>query len=176
MSDKSDLEFQPYEERQFEDLVAFVAADTYPYNGTPQPTAEQARAIFGRNIYKEIFWILLEKKPVGILHYQDLGRTAEIHIRLHTPYRGKGIGRRSIQWFTQWLFSQYPEKQRLEAWVRHDNGAMRAVLRSCGYVLEAKQRQVFPTGSGQFVDNAGYAILRSDWEQGTVTPVIWDGN
>lgn len=45
---------------------------------------------------------------------------------------------------------------------------MREVFLRCGYVKEAHYRQAWPGDVPH--DAVGYAVLRSDWSTGTVTP------
>jgi hypothetical protein len=44
----------------------------------------------------------------------------------------------------------------------------------CGYVKEAHYRRSWAGRDGTLHDAIGYAILRSDWETGTVTRPDWD--
>lgn len=159
-----------------EALIAFIVADTYPYNGDPTPTGERVAAWLDAGYYTETFWITLNGATrVGIVQYQDAATTrAEVHIRLHTPYRGQGFGTRAIAWLTDYLFQAFPAKHRVEGWTRADNLPMRRVFRRCGYVKEAHLRQDFPAGDGTFRDKVGYAILRDDWCTQATTPVSWD--
>lgn len=108
------------------------------------------------------------------MQYQDASAIhAEVHIRLHTPYRGRGIGTHGIRWLTNYLFQTFAAKHRVEGWTRADNIAMRRVFRACGYVKEAHLRLDFPAGNGVFKDKVGYGMLRDDWRTRTMTPVNW---
>jgi RimJ/RimL family protein N-acetyltransferase len=157
-------------------LIAFIAADTYPFNAVPQPAPDDVARWIDTGYYTESFWIAAAGGTrAGLLHYQDASAIhAEVHIRLHTPYRGYGIGTLAIRWLTDYLFEQYPLKHRVEGWTRADNIAMRRVFHQCGYVKEAHLRDDFPVGDGTFKDKVGYGILRADWCNGSNTPVIWD--
>lgn len=161
-------------------LLAFIAADTYPFNGVTKPTREEVASWIDKGIYTETFWIILDGTTrVGVMHYQDASAAhAEVHIRLHAQYRGRGIGTQAIRWLTDYLFQTFPAKHRVEGWARIDNTAMRRVFRNCGYLKEAHLRLDFPTGDGTYRDKIGYGILRDDWRTQTVTPVNWhdEGN
>jgi RimJ/RimL family protein N-acetyltransferase len=63
--------------------------------------------------------------------------------------------------------------KRLEGQTRVDNQAMRRVFRRAGWVAEAFYRKAWPSEDGAIHDAVGYAILRDDWANGTVTPVLW---
>ncbi len=151
-----------------DDLIRFIAADSYPYNATPHPSPEQVAEWIDTGLFSETFWIAPEDGPhVGVLQYQDASPIhAELHIRLHAPYRGKGIGTEAIRWLTSYLFTTYPHKHRLEGWVRYDNRAMCRVFQKCGYTKEAHLRRDFPRGDGTFTDKLGYGFLREEWETG----------
>ncbi len=158
-------------------LAAFVAADTYPYNAVPAPTVASVAAQIDAGYYTGTFWIVRDAGVrVGIVQYQDASAThAEVHIRLHTPHRGRGIGTWAVAWLTDHLFRTYPAKHRVEGWTRADNRAMRSVFARCGYVEEAYLRQDFAMDDGTFHDKVGCAVLRTDWQSGTTTPVVWQG-
>ncbi|HEX3721574.1 MAG TPA: GNAT family protein [Nitrolancea sp.] len=159
-----------------DDLIRFITADTYPYNATPEPSPEQVAEWIDTGLFTKTFWIVRAcVAHVGVLQYQDSSPVhAEIHIRLHAPYRGQGIGTQAILWLTENLFRSYPQKHRLEGWVRSDNDAMRRVSRKCGYTKEAHLRRDFSRGDGTFADKVGYGILREEWEHGTRVAVHWD--
>jgi len=162
-------------------LIAFIAADTYPYNGTPQPTPVQVASWLDKRLYTESFWITRDDGTrIGAMHYSDGGDAgnasaihAEIHIRLHHPYRGQGAGTQAVAWLTDYLFRTYPATRRVEGWTRVDNTPMRRVFRYCGYVKEAHLRDDFAIENGNFMDKVGYGIVREDWRTHTITPVNW---
>lgn len=117
-------------------LIAFIAADSYPFNGVPAPTEKDVASWIDKGIYTETFWIVLGGTTrVGVMQYQDASAIhAEIHIRLHAPYRGRGIGTQAVGWLTDYLFQTFLAKHRVEGWTRADNIAMRRVFRACGYI------------------------------------------
>ncbi len=39
---------------------------------------------------------------------------------------------------------------------------------------EQVRGRAWPSADGEMLDGIGYAILRSDWESGTTTPVRWE--
>lgn len=169
------VSFLPAPSDQRDALIAFIAADTYPFNGVPAPTAADVASWIDKGIYTETFWITLAGTTrAGVMQYQDASAIhAEVHIRLHAPYRGRGIGTQAVRWLTDYLFQTFLAKHRVEGWTRADNIAMRRVFRGCGYVKEAHLRRDFPVGDGTYKDKIGYAILRDDWRTRTVTPVNW---
>ena len=51
---------------------------------------------------------------------------------------------------------------------------MRRAFRRAGWVKEAHYREGWPVAGGQPLASVAYAILRSDVQSGTTTPVPWD--
>ena len=86
-------------------LIGFVVADTYPYNADPTQTREHVASLLDKGFYTETFWITRDDTMhVGVVQYQDASPIhAEVHIRLHTPYRGQGIGTCAVMWLTDYL-------------------------------------------------------------------------
>jgi RimJ/RimL family protein N-acetyltransferase len=112
------------------------------------------------------------------LRVDDLGSSWDPSwdLRIAEAHRGAGIGTGAVRWLSGQIFGNWPGVRRIEAQTRRDNRAMRTVLRRCGYVKEAHYRQGWPAQDGVIRDGIGYALLRQDWEQGTTTPVDWDGD
>lgn len=99
------IRYVPYEPDQRQALIDFIAADRYPFNGVPHPTKEQAASWIDSGIYAEWFWLVVASKPVGVMHYRDASDIhAEVHLRLHTPYRGQGLGTAALGWLSAHLF------------------------------------------------------------------------
>lgn len=73
-------------------LIDFIAADTYPYNGVPEPTGEQIASWIDKGLYAETFWITLNGiTRVGVVQYQDASSIhAEVHIRIAYALSGPG--------------------------------------------------------------------------------------
>jgi hypothetical protein len=63
---------------------------------------------------------------------------------------------------------------RLEGTTRQDNVAMRRTFRAVGFVKEAHYGCGWPARDGRLLDAVGYALLRTDWREGTTTLVDWD--
>ena len=111
---------------------------------------------------------------VGLIRLLDLGDdTPLFDLRIRAASRGKGLGTSALRWLTGYLFNEFPSIRRIEGTTRQDNLAMRRTFRKCGYVKEAHYRQAWPSRDGTVYDAVGYAILRSDWQAGTVTPPDW---
>ncbi|MBL4715426.1 MAG: GNAT family N-acetyltransferase [Bacteroidetes bacterium] len=121
-----------------------------------------------------------KNQAIGFFRLFDLGKdksdseTPLFDIRIRKEGRNEGIGKQAVNWLTNYIFSNYPNKNRIEATTRHDNIAMRKVLQQCGYLKEAHYRQSWPTQNKTKADTIGYGILRHDWENNTLTPVNWN--
>ena len=57
---------------------------------------------------------------------------------------------------------------------REDNLAMRKTFLRCGWLKEAHYRESWPVEGGEPVASVAYAILRRDWQTGTVTRFEWE--
>jgi RimJ/RimL family protein N-acetyltransferase len=120
--------------------------------------------------------IELDGEVVGLARADGLAGAREdpqLDLRLRERVRGRGIGLAVLRHITEVIFSRHPTKNRIEGQTREDNHAMRKVFSRGGYVQEAVYRRAWPAADGEMLDGIGYAILRSDWESGTTTPVRW---
>lgn len=172
------------------ELRTLLTGETWPFHGVPRPTPDEIDrraeegAYWGENVESYLLHeeelgeeelgeeeLGGEGKRVGILRLFDLeDPTAVFDLRLIATARGQGRGKAAVRWLGAHLFATHPHLIRIEAHTRVDNSPMRAVLRACGYVREAYHRQAWPQ-EGTVYDAVGYALLRSDWESGSITPV-----
>jgi RimJ/RimL family protein N-acetyltransferase len=161
-------------------LAEFLTTEDWPYHGAGAPDAatirEQAAAGDYDNDQTQTFWIVTgAEMRVGLIRLLDLGDdTPLFDLRVRTRYRGAGLGTVALRWLTDYLFAEFPGIRRIEGTTRQDNLPMRRVFRKCGYVKEAHYRQAWPAPDGRVHDAVGYAILRSDWQAGTVTLPQWE--
>lgn len=159
-------------------LVELLTTETWTYRAKPRLTemdVVEAWGDYGGNgDITEL--IIVGDELAGFVRAFDLGdekSDPQLDFRLRERFRGRGLGTAALRHITALVFGTYPEAIRIEGQTRHDNLAMhRAFLRG-GYVQEAVYRRAWPDGNGSRLDGIGYAILRSDWESGTVTPVDW---
>lgn len=162
-------------------FATFLAASRWPYHGTEEVTAESILENIRNGVYtngtREVWWIERAGSPVGIVQLLDMDDVAEgegfplFDLRIQTGERGRGIGTAAVRWLTRELFDRYPKLNRIEATTRLDNRAMRAVLEKCLFAQEGHYREAWPDQSGTMHVGVHYAILRRDWESGTVSPV-----
>ena len=172
-------------EKENELLKEFLSGDRWPYHSVPvipvKKIEEQIAAGYFTGNGTKSFWISDEGsgKKIGVMRLFDLGsgpkdtETPLFDIKISGKYRFKEAGRKALKWLTDFVFNNYPKKNRFEATTRADNTPMRKVFEKCGFVKEAHYRQAWHDENGKLYDCTGYAILRKDWESGGITEVKW---
>ncbi|KJY36520.1 GNAT family N-acetyltransferase [Streptomyces katrae] len=174
-----EITYRRFERTEGELLVDFLSGETWPFHASPAVEPDQVRGWLADGVYEgeesRTFWVLADGSTVGLVRLMDLGDdTPLLDLRIRSGWRGRGIGRRSLEWATRYLFEEFPRVRRIEGTTRRDNAAMRRTFLRCGYVKEAHYRDGWPGAGGAVHDAVGYAVLRRDWEAGTVTAVAWD--
>ena len=161
-------------------LAEFLTTEDWPYHGAGTPDAAKVRAQAAAGHYDNdrtrTFWIVTGAGTrVGLIRLLDLSDdTPLFDLRVRAAYRGTGLGTAALHRLTGYLFAEFPGIRRIEGTTRQDNLAMHRAFRKCGYVKEAHYRQAWPSPDGRTYDAVGYAILRSDWQAGTVTLPEWE--
>jgi RimJ/RimL family protein N-acetyltransferase len=160
-------------------LVQFLTTEDWPYHGSGAWDAARVRrdVAAGRfdNEQTRAFWVVAGGAEAGLIRLLDLADdTPMFDLRLRAACRGAGLGTHAVRWLTAYLFTELPGIRRIQGTTRQDNAAMRCVFRKCGYVKEAHYRQARAGPGGEVYDAVGYAILRTDWRDGTITPPGWD--
>jgi RimJ/RimL family protein N-acetyltransferase len=179
VSEPAFREFRP--ERDREAVIDLLTTERWPHRvqetiGEADVLAELERGEFGGKDDLTLM-IELDGEVVGLVRAENLAddrRDPELDFRLRERVRGRGIGPAALSRITEEVFTRYPGKDRIEGQTREDNVAMRKVFVRGGYVQEAVYRRAWPAAGGEMKDGIGYAILRSDWESGTTTPLRWD--
>jgi RimJ/RimL family protein N-acetyltransferase len=166
-----------------EELADFICGELWEFHGTPQAKKEKVLENIESGYYtgegKRTFWINEGDRKIGFIRLFDLGddklndETPMFDIRITKSSRGKGAGKQALKWLTEYVFTNYPNKNRFEATTRIDNIAMRRTFEKCGFVKEAHYREAWPVDKKRY-DCAGYAILRNDWLNKIKTPVKFD--
>ncbi len=166
-------------QNEAEKLVKFLTEETWKFHGhshlSEERITEQLNTGFYTNADVETFWVLShDGDACGLLRLFDLeDATPLFDLRLSAAVRGKGYGKTCVEWLTDYIFLNYPEKNRIEAYTRADHSAMRSVLSFCGYVKEAHHREAWSSDEILY-DAVGYGVLKKDWESKTLTPVLWE--
>ena len=162
-------------------LVQFLTANAFPFHVHAGVTEEEVeRGIFAGRFTGdgvETHWVVdVRGERTGLVIFQDLAdETAMLDLRIAEDRRGQGLGRAALRAAADWLFTHHAHVNRFEGNTRVDNAAMRRTFTVCGWAQEAHYRQAWPVAGGPAADSVAYSILRSDWRNGTVTPVPWDG-
>lgn len=157
-------------------LAEFLVTNApWPFHVRPAPTVEQIAEGWAAGAYtgadSRTFWLLDDTVHAGIATVSDFEEdTPMLDLRLAPAARGRGLGTEALRQVTAWVFGERPDTCRFEGTTRADNIAMRKTFERCGFVREAYYRQGWPAGDA-IHDAVGYAILRTDWETGTMTPV-----
>lgn len=173
------LKFEAFN-NDLEALVSFLTSDTWQFHSTPNPDPEKIRKNFDTQLYdsdeSKTFWAVDDTGvKVGLIRVYDLeDPTPVFDIRIHSAYRGMGLGTVMVNWLVDHIFTNYPQMIRIEAHTRHDNYAMRCVLHKCGFIKEAHHRNEWPDATGKRHDSVGYGKTKEDWETGTIRPILWD--
>lgn len=175
-----EFKFKKIERADADFLAKWLSSDTWPFFLGDTPKIEEVLkrieegAFFGEGDLN--FWILNPaQEPIGLIEIYQLDDLAPMFsIRFKAEFRGKGLGKPTLDWLSSYIFENYPDKRRIEGQTREDNVPMRKVFNKCGYAKEAYYRSASPTGNGGRVASIAYGILREDWQSGHVTPVQWE--
>ncbi len=161
-------------------LITFLTSDTWPYHLSANPKPDRLRKSYENGFFtgeesKTFFVLSNENERVGLIRVYDLEDDIPVFdIRVLSKYRRMGIGPQAVKWLVNYVFNEYPEKEKIEAYTRNDNYAMRCVFNKCGFVKEAYHRNSWKDQDGNNFDSIGYGIIREDWATGTVTPIDWN--
>lgn len=163
-----------------EALISFMTSQSFPFHVRTDPTAAQIAEAIDDGAYADedhaSFWIDSDADGrIGFFRLEDLSDDAPLFdLRLDAAHRGRGLAADVLRMATDHVFTTMPEVNRFEGQTREDNIAMRRVFVRCGWVQEAYYREGWPTDDGRLLASVAYSVLRRDWRDGTVTPVVWD--
>jgi RimJ/RimL family protein N-acetyltransferase len=161
-------------------LADFLTSENWPFHSSGGQVAAQVRERAAAGGYDNhqtrTFWIVTGAGfEAGLIRLLDLADdTPLFDLRIRAAYRGAGLGTAALRWLTGYVFAEFPGVDRIEGTTRQDHVAMRRALRTCGFAKEAHYRLAWPGQDGRVYDAVGYAILRADWQSGTVTRPDWD--
>ena len=164
-------------------LIDFLATNGFPFHRSPRLTPEQARdSVLGGRFWSDdcvSFWVDADDRRIGIAVIDDLtdvasGGSPTFDLRFAEADRGRGLGGPVLHGLTEMVFVRWPDVARFEGHTREDNVAMRATFRSAGWLKEAFHRDAWPLDGAPPLASVAYAVLRRDWESGTMTPVTSD--
>lgn len=163
-------------------LIDWLTCETWPFHVNPHLSWDDVLQWIESGTFTgtdhQTFWIMsTTQERVGLIRLYDLDDVDDgyplFDLRIQAAYRGQGIGTQAVQWLTRYLFETWPQLERIAGTTRHDNQAMWQVFRHCGYAKEGHFRQDWNGSDGKQYDTIQYAILREDWVNQTITPVLW---
>jgi ribosomal-protein-alanine N-acetyltransferase len=88
----------------------------------------------------------------------------EIGYWLSEEYWGKGVMSEAARGFTDCVFREKPEIQRVWAGIFEGNVGSEGVMRRAGYTFEATMRKMLYK-NGKALDMKVWAMIREDWEK-----------
>lgn len=165
---------------EIDELIKFITSDTWEFYGTPNPKPERLRRSFENGYYTgegcRTFWIVAdENNKIGTIRIYDLDDGAPLFdIMIHSKFKRQGIGTVAVNWLENFIFTNYPDIDRIEANTRVDNYAMRCVFHKCNFVKEAHHRKAWVGNDGIAYDAIVYGIIKEDWENKKITEVQWN--
>ncbi|WP_425862707.1 GNAT family N-acetyltransferase [Arthrobacter sp. TWP1-1] len=174
------IEFVSMTPADTDDVVTFLSSNRFPFHVQAAPEARDIRKSIedGRfwNADTQGYWVVDGGIRIGLAALEDLQDEGAplFDLRLEESSRGKGIGLAVVRALCNLVFTSMPEAMRLEGQTREDNIAMRKTFIRAGFLKEAHYRLAWPTNDGGHVASIAYAILRQDWESGTVTEFEWE--
>ncbi|MBP2388511.1 GNAT family N-acetyltransferase [Paeniglutamicibacter kerguelensis] len=173
------VNFLPMSPADTEDVIAFLTSNGFPFHvqAEPQPQSVRAGVEGGRfwNSETQGYWVLRDGQRLGIVSLEDLQDASPLFdLRLDEAHRGRGLGVEVVRALCDLVFTTMPGVLRFEGQTREDNIAMRKTFLRCGFLKEAHYRMGWPTEDGGHVASTAYAILRQDWQHGTVTTFDWE--
>jgi RimJ/RimL family protein N-acetyltransferase len=158
-------------------LVAFLCGEAWPFHvGTADEALVRQRLADGVYDGDDTASFLLDTEELGAVGFariDDLDDdSVELDLRLAATYRGRGFGTAALRELSRFVFTD-TQATRFEGNTRDDNVAMRRAFVTAGFVKEAHHRAAWPARDGSLHATTVYALLRSDWAEGTTTPVPW---
>jgi RimJ/RimL family protein N-acetyltransferase len=166
-------------------LKTLFTTQIWPYHSRTHITDEQFQKWLDTGYFTNTnalsFWITQDdakKEKIGYIRLFDLEDIGDgsplFDLRLIDCFRHQGYGKLALSKLVEYIYSRWPYQLRIEGTTRVDNTAMRKAFESNLFVKEGHYRKTWPNAEGELMDTVHYALLRTDWENKSVTPVPWD--
>ncbi len=111
--------------------------------------------------------VIVDGEPAGFALVTGLASAdAEMTVRVHPRFRGRGVGREVLRQLADHHFSDGSELNRLTGRAHEHNVPMQRVFNAAGFRMEARYRDSFEQAGGGYAAEWGYALTRADWEAG----------
>ncbi|MCC9195502.1 GNAT family protein [Arthrobacter sp. zg-Y820] len=174
-----DVTFMPLSDRDDEELVKFLTTNSFPYHRITAPSEELVRQLIVDGRFEAdgvcTYWVYGDNRRLGLVIVERLeSQCPTFDLRLLEEARGHGAGVPVLQALTGLVFADRPAANRFAGRTREDNTAMRKTFLRSGFLKEAHYRDDWLLDDGGRIASVTYAMLRSDWEQGTLTGFDWE--
>ncbi len=115
--------------------------------------------------------VILNGKVVGVvsLTFEQSHRIAVIGYGVHGAVRGQGLSGEASKAVVDAAFSSYPGLQKIRAHTNAKNVASMRVLEKLDFLREGILRSN-QYDKGEFIDEAIYGLLRSEWRPVAIDP------
>ena len=157
-----------------EELASFLSENEWTYHANPSRSRHEILSKVDAGYYsdgRETYWMIEDDEKLGVLMIDDIEDTIPIiDIRIAPTSRGKGVGRKTLEWLKDYLFGQRG-KIRIEGYTRADNLAMRKCFTNAGFVKEGYLRKAWENHDGTVNDSVLYAAISDDWRTKTITEI-----
>ncbi len=111
--------------------------------------------------------VIVDGHPAGFALVRGLeSGDARLSLRLSPSVRGRGAGREVLRQLADHHFSASPDLTRLTGRAHEHNIPMQRAFNAAGFRMEARYRESFQQADGRYAAEWGYALTRSDWDDG----------
>ena len=111
--------------------------------------------------------VLVDGEPAGFaLVLREDDESARVRLRINPAQRGRGAGREVLRQLADHHFADDERLLRLVGRAHERNVPMQRVFHAAGFRMEARYRDSFEQPAGGRASEWGYALTRSDWEEG----------
>ncbi len=116
----------------------------------------------------QVGWaVMVDGEPAGVAFARELtSGDGVLDIRLSRSVRGRGVGREVLRQLADHHFADHPGLRRLEGRTHEENVPMQRAFNAAGFRMEARYRDSLELADGDLGSEWGYALTRTDWEQG----------
>lgn len=148
------------------DIVKYMT-NAFPHPYTLESADAWFRLCWAENPPRNFAICDLSNKPIGGIGLKPGSdveiRSTEIGYWVGVPSWGKGIMSDAVKGFTDWVFREREDIQRIWAGVFEGNVASERVLQRAGYTFEGTMRKMIWKNQ-KLCDKNVWAIIRDDWE------------
>ena len=168
-----ELIFEKFTKRKSEELIKFLLSETWKYHGGPNPTREEKILEINKRYYthrkQATFLINSKSNIVGFLRISGLenepNACPNFDIRLSSSIKGKGIGKKVLEFMIRYIFENYPKIRRIEGSTREDNYSMQKLFDKVGFLKVGQFRKAWHDDKNNWYDCLEYDFLREEFQK-----------